>query len=436
MTDTDLADWVNTAAVPFDDVDPDDVSDAQLAPVLDLVGDARVVALGESMHRAHEFLGWRNRMLRFLVERAGFTALVLESGFTETARVEDWVASGSGRLRSVLDDGLTYHFGKCQESLDLVTWMRERRATGGPEVRIHGMDIPASASGPLPALDAAVALLDDADPAYAAHIRGTLIDAFGFLPHDRSGLAWAAIAIRAYLDLDAPRRHALTAGIGALVERMRAKATDYAAVVGDTRRVATAIRAAEVARGADAFLAAMIEGPTRTWSAANIRDSTMADTVEWILRTEPRVLVFAANGHVRKTPYLAPPFVAEPLATVGTHLAARLGDDYRVIGTTFGGGEAWLHRPRPDDRPGHSTPFVQRLGAPRPDSLDSMLMRARSGSFLVGLADAPADMDQAVGTHNGPEVELADVRSSFDAILHIERISPWHTWIDERGRWT
>ena len=438
MTTDALTEWVRRDALPL--LDPDDTPDAALEPLLPLIGSSRVVALGESMHRTHEFLAWRERILRFLVERAGFTALVIESGFPEGAAVDRWVTTGSGPLRNVLNEGVTYHFGKCQEALDLVAWMRERNASARSPVRFYGMDVPDSASSALPAIIEVLDFLDTVDAAYAAHARRTLLDAHGFLPPDRSGLARAAPAIQSYLALDETSRHTISAAINGLVERVRARQTDYLGMGTDHETIARALRTAEVARGADAFLAAMAEGPTRTWPAANIRDATMADTVQWILEREERVLLFAANGHIRKTPYLAPPFVTEALATVGTHLHARLGTDYTVIGTTFGGGEAWLHRPQPNDPPGHSTPFTQTLDTLRTDSMDRRFAESRSGSFLIDLRSAPPSVGPAIdeirGTHNGTELELADIRAAFDLMLHVDRVSPWHTWIDSRGHWT
>lgn len=434
MPDTEVGDWLAETALSFGDVAPDEVPDAELEPLLGFIGDARVVALGESMHRTHEFLAWRSRLLKFFVERAGFSALVLESGFVEGLAVDRWVQTREGHLRSVLNDGITYHFGKCQEMLDLIVWMRERSVAGAP-VRFYGMDVPDSAASTAPAVREVIGFLEHADPSYAEYLRTSLLPAFNHLPADRSGLARAATAIQSYLALPASQRHSMTAMINGMTERLRARGTDYVTAGSGTEEVEIAVRAAEIARSTDAFLAAMAEGPTRTWAPANIRDSAMADTVEWILEREQRVLLFAANGHVRRTPYLAPPFVTEPLATVGTHLSARLGEDLRVIGTTFGGGDAWLHRPRPEDPPGHSSPFVERLPAPRADTLDAMLAGAQEGSFFVDLADASRSIADAVGTHNGPEVELADIRSSYDGILHVARISPWHTWIDETGRW-
>lgn len=437
MTSADpLSAWIRAHSFPLASTDDMAGDRSDLAPLLDIIGDARVVALGESMHRTHEFPALRGRILRFLVEHAGFTALVLESGFAEGVSVERWVRHGAGRLRSVLDDGITYHFGKCQEALDQITWMREQQVLASRSVRFYGMDLPDSAASALPAVDAALDVVDRVVPDYAQAARARMSAVRGYLPEDRSGLARAASAIHSYLALDANTRNELTAGINSIVERIRSKQLDYRDQGASREEVEFALRAAEVALGADAFLAAMVEGPSRTWSPANIRDATMADTVEWILEREERILIFAANGHIRKTPYLAPPFVSEPLSTVGQHLADRLGRDYRVIGTTFGGGQAWLHRPGPDDPPGHSSPFVEELPASRPESLDAAFTSAARGSFLVDLREAPAELDAIAGTHNGPEIELADIRTSFDAMIHVDRISPWHTWIDERGHWS
>ncbi|MGH2887976.1 MAG: erythromycin esterase family protein, partial [Solirubrobacteraceae bacterium] len=81
-TSTAMARLSGEAVRPLATLDPD-------APLDDLdwlgeaVGDARVVAIGESAHYSREFLLLRHRLLRYLVERHGFGAYALESGFPE-----------------------------------------------------------------------------------------------------------------------------------------------------------------------------------------------------------------------------------------------------------------------------------------------------------------------------------------------------------------
>lgn len=98
----------------------------------------RVVALGESMHRRNEFYHLRHRVFRFLQGRAGFTALVLESGFVEELSVDAWLGHGGGSILHVLDEGVTYYFGKCQEMLDQVSWMREHAVGNSARLRCVG----------------------------------------------------------------------------------------------------------------------------------------------------------------------------------------------------------------------------------------------------------------------------------------------------------
>ncbi|NYH78515.1 erythromycin esterase-like protein [Actinopolyspora biskrensis] len=76
-------------------LDPD-ADDADLEVLREVVGRARVVFLGESAHFTAEFNRIRDRVLRFLVRRMGFSALVLESGLPEGLAVGRWVRGRAG----------------------------------------------------------------------------------------------------------------------------------------------------------------------------------------------------------------------------------------------------------------------------------------------------------------------------------------------------
>jgi erythromycin esterase len=432
--------WVRAHARPLSTLEPGGTDDDDLRPLLDAVGDARVVIIGESMHRLHELYAFRHRLFRFLAREAGFTALVMESGFVEARGVDRWIARGEGSLRELLRHGLTYHMGKCQEMLDQVVWMREE-ALAGRRARLHGMDLPDSASSARPAVQASVAALDVVDPAYAAVVRERLLPRFEYLPEDRSGLAWAAANLHAALVLDDADRVAMTAEIDALEARMRAMRPAYVAQGRiDEAELDAAIHAASLARHMNAFLAAMSAGATRTYPGANLRDRAMADTVLHLLESEERMLVVAANGHAQRSPLLAPPILAEPLVTLGQHLTAELGDDLVIIGSTYGGGEAWMHRPEPGAPLGQSRPSIETMPVPFPGTLDALMADAGIGDAFLDLRDVPADGAVAeafaacAGTMHATETLLAPVLTAFDAVVHVDRISPWHTWIDADGR--
>jgi erythromycin esterase len=157
--DNPFAGWLRGHAVPLTHLDPEAPLD-DLEPLRDIVGDARVVAIGENSHFINEFSLLRRRILRFLAERCGFTVLAFEYGFSEGFPLDAW-AQGEGT-----DDDLSAHLAEAipvgvDEPL---RWMRRHNATAGVPVRFAGIDIPAAGGSLLPALAPLADYLREIDP--------------------------------------------------------------------------------------------------------------------------------------------------------------------------------------------------------------------------------------------------------------------------------
>lgn len=75
------SDWYRARAKVLRTLD-DKASLDDLEPLRDIIGEARVVAIGEGAHFVSEFASARIRLLRFLVERCGFTMLVASNEFS------------------------------------------------------------------------------------------------------------------------------------------------------------------------------------------------------------------------------------------------------------------------------------------------------------------------------------------------------------------
>ena len=74
VDDHDVARLIAAACEPFTDIDAVD-----LAPLLERIGDARVVLLGEASHGTSEFYRMRARITRELIERRGFSFVAIEA---------------------------------------------------------------------------------------------------------------------------------------------------------------------------------------------------------------------------------------------------------------------------------------------------------------------------------------------------------------------
>jgi erythromycin esterase len=80
------------------------------------------------MHGAREPLAFRNRLIRFPVERMGFTAIALESGFTDSISARSFIERGDGDAEAATRTGLSGWLGRYLQSRELVQWMRDYNA--------------------------------------------------------------------------------------------------------------------------------------------------------------------------------------------------------------------------------------------------------------------------------------------------------------------
>ena len=62
--------WLRENAIPFNTTEPGSGFD-DLMPLKEIIGDARIVALGEATHGTREFFQMKHRMLEFLVKEMG-----------------------------------------------------------------------------------------------------------------------------------------------------------------------------------------------------------------------------------------------------------------------------------------------------------------------------------------------------------------------------
>ncbi|MFI6316798.1 erythromycin esterase family protein [Nonomuraea sp. NPDC050556] len=253
--------------------------------VREMVGDARVVAIGEGAHNITEFYDLKHQLLREL----GFPAFVMESGFPEGLDVDAWIHGAPGRVEDVARDGITYRFGECEPMRRQLDWMRSAK------VAFYGMDLPGSSTSPGPAVRAIARRM----PVAAELLRLS----------DLGGRTEAAIRFEA---MPPDERALLVEGLAGLAER--ADPHDDPVV----RRCGASLRA----------FVAELDVPE---AGPYPRDVFMADTVRWVLEREERVVVSAHNAHVQRTPFEGRP-------TMGCLLDAALGEEMVVIGMTYGSG--------------------------------------------------------------------------------------------------
>jgi len=160
--------WLRAHAIPFDTDDP--ARDGlDLVPILHLVGNARVVGLGEGTHGTREFSRMKHRLVRALVEDLGFDHFAMESNYPETERLNRYVRTGEGDPRAILRDMHLWTWNT-EEVLDLVQWMRAYNASGRHPVQFQGFDM----QRPIASIDSLTAFIRRADPDYGGALAESL----------------------------------------------------------------------------------------------------------------------------------------------------------------------------------------------------------------------------------------------------------------------
>lgn len=404
-----------------------------------LVGDARVVAIGESTHYTHEFYQLRHRLTRYLTERLGFTAIAFESGFSEAFGADAWVGGGPGDLAQVQATGLTYLFGACDEMGAMLSWLRELNAGRPGPVRFYGIDLPASCGSLQPALRAVERYLAAADPAQVPRLTRLRDLAASFAPADPRCDSETRRALRAYGARPAAERDELTGLLADLTARFDAVRLQYRERTG-AAAYDLACQHLRVARQLDTWLRdnATAAAGQHPFFDINIRDASMAQTVQWILARHQRLVILAHNLHIQRSPY-GVPWVSDAGAdnaasSLGHHLAASLGRDYLVIGTTFGQGTV-VGVEAAGSAPGvtgwNVRDVIRELGPAAPDSVDGLLAAARTTPGVLDLRALTAP-DAALLGRSRPMRSLdqyveVPVTDAFDALVHIPAVTLWHS---------
>ncbi|WP_327682353.1 erythromycin esterase family protein [Kitasatospora sp. NBC_00458] len=369
-----------------------------------MIGDARVVGLGEATHGSHQFFAMKERVFRYLVEEKGFTTFSLEMSWTAGLRIDEYVQGGPGDARRTAKEALAGSPWEREEFVSLIGWMR-RYNDRHPDRRVHftGNDVGAPRLGDA-AFERVTSYVRTARPQDLARIERLyaglrpLDDVFAYLGRPVAERRHNAAVAQQAFDL-------LTAGKGAGGDA-------YEWAEQHARNIVQTF----------AFAALDLSDPESVSAAEHYRDRAMADnTAWWQRRTGDRMLLSAHNGHVG---YLSTDPVMYP-TTQGVYLRDAFGRDYAAIGFTFDRGAfltgtdlggAWHAVTVPAATPDMQEYTLDRVRY-RDYYLDLRTLSAAGRSWL----DTPRPVHDAGSSFKQPAPSLA-VGRAYDILVHLHQV--------------
>ncbi|GGO13815.1 erythromycin esterase family protein [Micromonospora parathelypteridis] len=390
-----------------------------LSNLVRVVGDARIVGLGEASHSAHEFFTLKQNIFERLVAAKGFTTFVLEASWHTGLLLDDYVVNGVGDPAQIMREEFQgqYIFWNTQEYLDLITWMRryntDRR--GQHALRFVGNDL--GYPGPRP-FEEVLGYLRRHRPELVARIEAlysslrpaAAVQAGPWMGHQLTKTLEAR-----QVDAD----HATTA-LSLVQDHGRPIRADHR----DSRAHAWAVQNA-VAIG-QSFTAYAFPD-TQFSERMRFRDRAMADnTAWWLNHHHGKILLASNNGHVAYTSD-DPTEFPQP---VGYFLREQLGPDYINIGVTFGRGtvnalpdffteqpQTYTVTPAP---PGHNEHTLEQVH--RHDYvLDMRTVRPAAREWL-GIARPT----RSYGLYWSTDDPLTALARSYDILIHLHDVRAAH----------
>jgi erythromycin esterase len=136
IPDKSVIQWIRSEAIPLATVEPRH-GYADLEPLRPIIGDARIVSLGEATHGTREFFKFKHRLLEFCVAELGFTTLIIEASFPESLAVNAYVLNGVCNAADALA-GMRFWTWDTKEVLDLIEWMRWWNDNNRRQVKFYG----------------------------------------------------------------------------------------------------------------------------------------------------------------------------------------------------------------------------------------------------------------------------------------------------------
>jgi protein-L-isoaspartate(D-aspartate) O-methyltransferase len=387
-----VAELIREEAEPIQDIEA-----ADLGSLIERVGDARVVLLGEATHGTSEFYRMRARITRELVRRLGFTIVAVEADWPDAARINRYVQHaeerGPGAWRAFAR--FPTWMWRNREVLDLVEWLREHnREVADPERRVgfFGLDLYSLFTS----IYAVLAYLEGVDPAAARIAR----ERYGCLtPWESDPATYGRAVLSAGYRRCEPQ---VVAMLRDLLERQ----LDYA--VRDGERYLDAVQNARLVANAERYYRIMYYGSAESW---NLRDRHMFETLESLLAfhgPSARAVVWEHNSHVGDA--AATEMSARGELNVGRLCRERHGDAAFLVG--FGTDHGTVAAASDWDGPMQ----VMSVRPSHPESYERVCHESGVEAFLLHLREParpevreelePARLERAIGVIYRPETEL------------------------------
>ena len=409
MDKVNLIEWIKNNFIHLSTNSGED-SFEDLKDLPDIIGNARVIALGENSHFIKEFCELRHRIIRFLIEKCDFKIHAMEFGFSEGMEVNQWIQDHGSEERRIED--LLNHFPYPFQIRETLKWIRNYNKTSKSSVNFVGIDIPRNGGSLLPTLEILNEFFLSADPEASIFISDIYRIAKNI---DGYSTAQSAFFLNQISEED---KHLLTAQINRLVYRLEALAPQHISRYGESKfkTILHLLKSIGFLDYNSHAMNRLISGKGLSGDMG-VRDKFMADSVLWHLKeNNSKIILVAHNAHIQKLPIQYGDFLS--CLPMGQRLANELGDEYIAFGlTSIEGHTAALY---PDENYNFGFRIENtKLTKPIEESIEKILDDNQLQNGILSFRDIPRGSNDPKRIRFDSEYIETSVFDAFDGMIQI-----------------
>ena len=405
----------------------DDCGSVNFDRLIDDIGDARIVLIGEASHGTSEFYRLRAELTQRLIEEKGFDVVAAEADWPDAARVDHYVRHRDAvPAQWLVFARFPTWMWRNEETRAFVDWLHERNKAFPYAERagFYGLDLYSLYTS----IRAVLEFLDASDPELArvARVR------YGCLsPWEADPAAYGHAALSGkYRSCEQDVAKVLVDLMQTRLELFGSAELESAGEARSGERFMDALHNAQVVSQAESYYRTMYYGSRASW---NLRDTHMFETLKQVMafRGEgTRAVVWAHNSHIGDAS-------ATEMGLRGEHNIGALcaqafpQTSYRIgFGTDHGTVAAASNWDSPMEikqvTPAHRQSYEHQFHRTEAAGL---MLPLRSGSADLREALSKRRLERAIGVIYRPETELAshyfeaDLARQFDAYIWIDATS-------------
>ncbi len=314
-----------------------DIPDSSFAPIINLLGNARIIGITEGTHGMNEPLDFRNSLIKYLVKENRIRVIAFESGLIESRIVNDYINGEQLDLDSVLNNGISYTFGQFPQNRELLTWLKKfnESQTDENRVQFYGFDMSGNAPNPMLensafALSNCLKYFKEVDTDGYNYLGKKLKPYLNYLHLDDN----PDDPKTEFADLPEAERIKLNELIDELIETLRKNKQVYTNKTGEDNYL-WGMQSAICAKQNIQFLTEF-NNPSPKYS---IREKSMFENLQWIMEMEKgeKIVLFAHLAHLAKDIYILNTEGENviPNNQFGEYINEHYESDYKVIGNFY-----------------------------------------------------------------------------------------------------